>query len=166
MKSTTLSKIVLCMLFVVPVAFSQGRKGPDGGPSRGRTLEQLNLSDSQKKDVEKLNTDFAKQRVEQQAKIKLAAIDLHSLMKVDSPDKAAIEKKIGEISDLQAQNRILGVEHWFSVNKLLSPDQQKSWKHMLDRPLRERILAKMRQMGERILGRSHERPMPPENPER
>jgi Spy/CpxP family protein refolding chaperone len=163
MKTNLLLNTVLCSLILFTFAISQDRERPKDGPKDGRMMGQLNLSDSQKKDVEKLNSDFAKQRVEQQAKIKIASIDLHSLMKSESPDKGAIEKKIGEISDLKAQNRILGVDHWFSVNRLLNPDQQKVWKHMLDRPLRERFAARMRQMRDRTMGRSHKRPMPPES---
>ena len=165
MKINGLLTAVLCSLILFTFAISQERERPKVGPKDGRMMEQLNLSDTQKKDIEKLNSDYAKQRVEQQAKIKIAAIDLHSLMKAESPDKGAIEKKIGEISDLQAQNRILGVDHWFSVNKLLNADQQKIWKHMLDRPLRERFAERMRQMGDRIVGRSRQRPMPPEGHE-
>ena len=168
MKSRTLFKAILYSLFAFTLAFSQGMERPNAGPPHGRVLEKLNLSDTQKKDVENLNTDFAKQKVEQQAKIKIAAIELHSLMKADSPDKGAIEKKINEVSDLQAQNRMLGVDHWFSVNKLLNPDQQKIWKSVLDRPLRNRFAARMERMGQMRNGmmmRSHQRPLPPENPQ-
>ena len=168
MKSKTLFNAVVCSLFAFTLAFSQGMESPKAGPPHGKVLEKLKLSDTQKKDIEKLNTGFAKQKVEQQAKIKIAAIDLHSLMKADSPDKGAIEKKINEISDLQAQNRILGVEHWFSVNKLLTPDQQKIWKNVLDRPLRARFAARMERMGRMRNGmmmHSGQRPMPPENPQ-
>jgi Spy/CpxP family protein refolding chaperone len=168
MKPRMLFKAVLCSLFVFTLSFGQGMQRPNAGPPHERMLEKLNLSDTQKKDVEKLNTDFAKQKVEQRAKIKIAAIELHSLMKADSPDKGAIEKKINEISDLQAQNRMLGVNHWFSVNKLLTPDQQKIWKSVLDRPLRDRFAARMERMGQMRNGmmmRSHQRPMPPENPQ-
>jgi Spy/CpxP family protein refolding chaperone len=165
MKSITLFNAVLCSLIVFTLAYSQGRERPDVGPPNGRLHEKLNLSDTQKKDFEKLNSEFAKQKVEQQAKIKIAAIELHTLMKADSPDRGAIEKKINEISDLQAQNRMLGVDHWFSVNKLLNPDQQKIWKGMLDRPLRARFAARMERMRDRMMRRSHQETMPPENQE-
>jgi Spy/CpxP family protein refolding chaperone len=128
-------------------------------------LEKLNLTDAQKKDFQNLNTDFAKQRVEQQSKIKLAAIDLRSLMKADTPDKAAIEKKINEISDLQAQNRLLRVDHWFAVNKILNPDQQKLWKEMLDRPFRAGFRGgRMGQMHAGRVMRPYGRMMPQGNP--
>lgn len=136
MKTTRLLNALMCSLFLFTFAFGQRMERPNAGPWNGRLLEKLNLTDAQKQDFQKLNTDFAKQRVEQQSKIKLAAIDLRSLMKADSPDKAAIEKQIRAISDLQAGNRMLRVDHWFAVNKILNPDQQKIWKELLDHPLR------------------------------
>jgi Spy/CpxP family protein refolding chaperone len=163
MKSKTLFNAVLCSLIVFTLANSQGRERANVGPTHERMLEKLNLSDTQKRDVEKLNVEFAKQRVEQQAKIKIAAIELHTLMKSDSPDRGAIEKKINEMSNLQAQNRMLAVDHWFSINKLLSPDQQKVWRGMLDRPLRARFAARMERMRDRMMRRSHQETMPPEN---
>lgn len=168
MKSKPLFHAILCSLFAFTFAFGQGPERPHAGPPHTRVLEKLNLSDAQKKDIEKLNTDFAKQLVDQQAKVKIAAIELHSLMKADSPDKGAIEKKINQISDLQAQNRMLGVDHWFSVNKLLNPDQQKIWKSVLDRPLRARFAERMERKGEMRRGmmmRSRQQPTPPDNPQ-
>jgi Spy/CpxP family protein refolding chaperone len=165
MKSKALFKAILCSFFVFTIVCSQGSERPHAGPPNGRLIEKLNLTDTQKKDFERLNTDFAKQRVEQQAKIKIAALDLRALMKAESPDKSSIEKKINEIGNLQAQNRMLGVDHWFSVNKMLNPDQQKIWKSALERPLRTRFAARMRQMHDRMMMRSHQRPMPPEGSE-
>jgi Spy/CpxP family protein refolding chaperone len=165
MKFKTLFKAALCSLFALTLVYGQGRERPNVGSPNERLLEKLNLSDVQKKDFEKLKSEFAKQRVEQQAKIKIAAIELHTLMKADSPDRDAIEKKINEISNLQAQNRMVGVDHWFSVNKLLSPDQQKVWRGMLDRPLRARFAARIERMRDRMMRRSHQETMPPENQE-
>ncbi len=165
MKTIPLFRAILSSLLVFTLAFSQGPERSHADRPNGRLVEKLNLTDTQKTDFEKLNADFAKQRVEQQAKIKIAAIDLHALMKADSPDRSAIEKKVKEISDLQAHNRMFGVDHWFSVNTILNPDQQKIWKSVLDRPLRGRFAARMGQLHDRMLMRPHQRQMPPEGPQ-
>ncbi len=136
----------LCSVFVLTSAFSQNTQRPNLGPRHARIVENLKLSDSQKKDFETVNSDFAKKRVEQQAKVKVAGIELHSLLQSDNPDRSAIEKKINEISDLQAQNRMLRVDHWFAVNKILTPDQQKIWKEVLERPMRGRCAGRMGRM--------------------
>ena len=135
MKYSRYLAAALCSLFALTTAYSQNPQRTNFGPRHARMVESLKLSDSQKKDFENLNTDFAKQRVEQQAKIKVAGIELHSLLQADAPDRSAIQKKVGEISDLQAQNRMLRVDHWFAINKILTPDQQKIWKDVLERPM-------------------------------
>jgi Spy/CpxP family protein refolding chaperone len=160
MKSRLLLELVICSLIVFALGLGQGRERPNPMPNRQGVMETLNLTDSQKKDVEKLNTDFAKQRVNQQAKIKTAQIELRSLLNSDTPNKDAIEKKIGEIADLRAQNRVLGVEHWFAVNKLLTPDQQKIWKGMLERTPRQRMAGRLGQMRDRIMRFFHRGPSP------
>ncbi len=136
----------LCSMFVLTTAYSQNTQNRNFGPRHPRIEERLKLSDSQKADFEKLNADYAKKRVEQQAKIKVAGIDLHSLLQADTPDRSALEKKVNEIGDLQAQNRMLRIDHWFAVNKILTPDQQKIWKETLEQPMRERFAGRMGRM--------------------
>jgi len=162
MKATPLFTLTVCSLFVFALGMGQQKERPNPMPHRQGNMEKLNLTDSQKKDVEKLNTDFAKKRVDQQAKVKTARIDLQALLKSDAPDKAAIEKKVEEISGLQAQNRVLGIEHWFAVNKLLTPDQQKVWKGMLDRTPRERMAMRFGRMRDRVMRFFHREPAPPQ----
>ncbi len=166
MKLTTVFSFIFSAIFLFGIAVGQETRKPEPMPFGRGVMQKLNLTDSQKKDVEKLNSDFAKQRVDQQAKIKTATIDLHQLMKADQPDKAAIEKKIAEISDLQAKNRMLSVDHWFAVNKLLTPDQQKIWKETLNNPPRGRFAMRMGQMRDRVTRFFRGRTGPPEGAER
>lgn len=154
MRTATMFKSLVCSLLVMTFAYSQRMERPNSGPWNGRIIQKLKLTDTQKKDFTNLNTDFAKQRVEQQSKIKIATIDLQSLLKADTPDKSAIEKKINEIGGLQAQNRLLRVDHWFAVNKILNPDQQKVWKSMLERPMRGQSSKRMGRMWNRMSGQT------------
>jgi Spy/CpxP family protein refolding chaperone len=164
MKLATFVKAVLGSLLVATLAFGQGMERPGAAMRHGKMLEKLNLSDSQKKDVDKINTDFAKQRVDQQARIKTEAIDLRALLRADTPERTAIEKKINEISDLQAKNRMLRVDHWFAVNKVLNPDQQKIWKTMLNRPMTERFGRRMGNSRGRMMMREKRPSMQPDGP--
>jgi Spy/CpxP family protein refolding chaperone len=106
-------------------------QGHDEAAVLPRILGKLKLTDAQKKDVDKILFDAAKQTIAQHAKVATARLELRQLFKVDSPDKNAIEKKINEIADLSSQIHINRVDGWFAVNKLLTPDQQKIWKHAL-----------------------------------
>ena len=107
-------------------------------------LGRLKLTDQQKKQIEQMRFDMQKQVVGVRAKMQTARIDLRQLLAADSPDKAAIEAKMGEISQSALQVHSIRLNQWFEVNKLLNPDQQKLWKGVLKHPLRDRVRAWMR----------------------
>ena len=116
----------------------QGRGGcvckEDGDrmPMRGRMMEALNLTDQQKGQMEKLRTDLEKKQVTVQGKIAVLRVELKELFQAENPERGAIEKKMKEVSDLQHQLKINGLDHLFAVKAILTPDQQKVWKkHML-----------------------------------
>jgi Spy/CpxP family protein refolding chaperone len=110
------------------VVFSQ----PDDVIRIQRFMGKLNLTEEQKKDIEKVHFDVAKQTVAQKAKLETARIEFQQLLKDDNPDKSTIEKKISEMADLGVQLRMIKVGMWFSVNKLLTQEQQKTWKKVLE----------------------------------
>jgi Spy/CpxP family protein refolding chaperone len=96
-----------------------------------RYMGKLKLSDQQTKDVQQIGFALAKQAIAQRAKIATARVELMQLFKADAPDQSAIEKKIGEISALSVELKTMKVRSWFDVNKLLTPEQQKTWKKAL-----------------------------------
>jgi len=127
MKQITLFGCLVLLAF--SVSLSQDRVPPsDRGDARGRVLRELKLSDDQQRSIESLRFEMRKKAVEQQARLKTARLELAELFRAEQPNQPAIQKKIGEISQLQSQQRLLLVDHWFAVNKLLTPDQQKIWK--------------------------------------
>jgi hypothetical protein len=77
-------------------------QGHDGAAMLPSMLGKLKLTDVQKKDVEKIVFDAAKETIAQKAKVATAHLELRQLLKADSPDKNTIEKKINEIADLSA----------------------------------------------------------------
>jgi len=124
-KHAVLIAIVL-LAFNAPM-FSQ----PEDGKEFHKIMAKLNLTNEQKKDVEKIAVDMAKQLVDQRANLATARIDLRQLFKADNPDKAAIEKKINEMADIGVQLQMVKINSWFAMNKLLTPDQQIPWKKAL-----------------------------------
>jgi Spy/CpxP family protein refolding chaperone len=89
-----------------------------------------------------------KQTIAQKAKLATARVELQQILKSDAPDKSVIEKKINEIADLGAQKHMIKINSWFAINKLLTPEQQKTWKKVLEKGpalLRHKM---MRRMGE------------------
>ena len=119
-----------CLIFLaLSVSLSQDRMTPpDRGNARARVLRELKLSDDQQKSIENLRFEMRKKAVDQQAQLKTARLELAELFRADQPNQSAIQKKAGDISQLQSQQRQLLIDHWLAVNKLLTPDQQKIWK--------------------------------------
>lgn len=78
-----------------------------------------------------------------------ARVELRQLLKADAPDKSAIEKKMSDIADLTVQLHMIKINSWFAVNKLLTPDQQKTWKKVLENAPAMRRHRMMNRMGGR-----------------
>jgi len=68
-------------------------------------------------------------------------------MSAEKLDRAAIENKTKEISDLQYQMKLTRIDHMFGLLKILTPEQQQEWKEHMGRPrphMRERMRHYMR----------------------
>jgi Spy/CpxP family protein refolding chaperone len=127
MKKITLFGCLL--LLALSISLAQDRMNqPNRTTMRARLLRELKLTDDQKKSIENLRFEMRKKAVDHQAQLKTARLELAELFRADQPNQSAIQKKVGELSQLQSQQRLLLVDHWFGVNKLLTPDQQKIWK--------------------------------------
>lgn len=134
MKTRTAVIISTISILIFSLAWTQPIGGMrEGMPMRPlmKLMEELKLTDGQKKEVQKLHFDLQKQMITQRSKIGGARVDLQQLLKADNPDRAAIEKKITEISQLAGQTGTMLLGQWFAVNKLLTAEQQKTWKKAL-----------------------------------
>ena len=156
---------VLFMAAMTTIAFAQPEpgmgmgKGPGPGdgarPMRGRQelMAKLKLTDDQQAQMEKMRFDVQKKQTALQAKIRIARLEMQELFGAANPDKAAIEKKMKEVSELQYQEKLNGLDHLFSVKAILNPEQQKIWKDHIKQAgpeMRERVM-------ERMMGRGTER---------
>jgi Spy/CpxP family protein refolding chaperone len=96
---------------------------------RAKNLKsELSLTAAQETDLQKLRIDLEKKQTQVQSKIRTERLDLKSLFLADNPDRAAIEKGLKTISDLQFQLKVNGLDHWYAVKSILTPEQQKTWK--------------------------------------
>jgi Spy/CpxP family protein refolding chaperone len=110
---------------------------PGRGPDH-QFMKELQLTDQQKKEIGALRADMEKAMVKIHADIQSARIDLRELLMAEKPDRSAIEKKIKEISTFQNDGKMALVNHLFSVNAKLTPDQQKKFReHMAMRLMEE-----------------------------
>jgi Spy/CpxP family protein refolding chaperone len=127
------SLAVVFLLITSIVAFAQ----PPGGSRmrerfmehRERLKEDLHLTDQQETQVKKLHLELERKQAQLQSKVRLARLDMKEIYLSDKIDRAAIEKAIKQVSDLQHQLKMNFVDFWFSVNGILTPEQQRVWKN-------------------------------------
>jgi len=133
MKYTIVAMVVLLMMAIHVEAPAQPPGDGKGRMERFREarqglVEQLNLTDTQAGQFKKLRLDHERKMLQNRNKLSEARLDLKALYMADKPDRGAIEKGLRTISDIQHQQKLAMVEHWFAVNAILSPEQQKLWK--------------------------------------
>jgi Spy/CpxP family protein refolding chaperone len=145
---TRLMTIVLGLFVIVGSALAQTDQ-PQTRPMQkwrnSRDLGALKLTDQQKKDIQKIKFDLMQKQIDLRAKVAHACLDYQQLVSADSPDESAIAAKINDIAQLRVQLKKNMLDGWFAINKILTPDQQKIWKKVLQHPRRARgMMLRMR----------------------
>ncbi len=134
---------LLCVAFTLSAQPGPGMQMP----MHQKFMDELKLTDQQKKDIDKIHSDAKKEQIDRFSEIAKARVELQDLLKADNPNQSAIEKKSNEIGTLQNQARSKRISVWFSINKLLTPDQQKIWKQTLERHAQMGMAGRMGRMG-------------------
>lgn len=158
--------IITALVMVSTQLYSQ----PAKGKGFDKIIEKMKLTEEQKKDVDKIRLDMEKQEIAQKAKIETAQVDLRQLFKADNPEKSAIEKKLNEIAGFEAQMHMIKIDSWFIINKLLTSEQQKTWKKALEAgPTMRQKMMKHQMMKDCGMGKGQmpprpDAPQPPDAP--
>ncbi|MFZ4619987.1 MAG: Spy/CpxP family protein refolding chaperone [Bacteroidota bacterium] len=120
------SRIFTALLFVLSLTILSAQ------PAHERKMpNDLNLSDIQKEQFEKIEFDTQKKQIDLGAKLATLKLEMNRLMSADQMDKSAIEKKMNEIATQSIALRMNHLNAWSEKNKLLNADQQKIWKKKL-----------------------------------
>lgn len=135
------------------------------GPRAGRHLslgriardpalrERLGITDEQAAKIEAAQSQFAKQQIQRQAELRIKRMELAELLRAENPDRAAIEKKLRELNDLELQAKMAGLDHGMAMRNLLTPEQREQLKQLA----RERV-------AQRFQGRRGLSPRPQRGP--
>lgn len=129
---STLMALLLFISFVGLAQPSERARPMEHMREKGKNLKaDLNLTAAQEKDLQRLRIDLEKKQTQVHSKLRLERLDLKGLMLADNPERAAIEKGMRSVSDLQFQLKVNMLDHWYAVKSILTPEQQKIWKEKI-----------------------------------
>jgi Spy/CpxP family protein refolding chaperone len=111
-----------------------GRGGPTGLNhiiNNPDLREKIGVTPEQATKIRQQETDFQKAGVMNRAKLEVAHMELNQLMSADKPDRAAIDKKLADISVAQLGQEQTRVHHQLDMKTALTPDQQAKLKALM-----------------------------------
>ena len=152
-----LAALSVCMLFVTAASFCEMEPGRGNGPRRDNPrhegmmgqkpdisdreqggegmmglmlpLKELNLSEDQKKTIEKLTLEHKRFRVKKEADIKLARIDLAEVLR-KGEDFQAERAKVREISNMQMELKMNVIDVREQIFNVLTKEQKEKLAQM------------------------------------
>jgi Spy/CpxP family protein refolding chaperone len=102
-----------------------------GGLSPLAMKEQLGLSDEQVNQLRPLEMDYRKTMIQNGADLRVAMVDMGTLLDAKQTDRAAIVSKVDEIGLLQKKMMMYRVEVLLKVKEVLSPAQYEQFRARL-----------------------------------
>lgn len=103
------------------MAMQGGQKGGDYRGGHG----MLEVSDEQRAELDRIKADYAKKQAPLKARFKALKVELMAMALADTPDNAAIDKKIDEMLELKRQILRNKVDKVSAKRKVLD-DQQRA----------------------------------------
>jgi Spy/CpxP family protein refolding chaperone len=143
-KEVTMKKLLILMFMTVIIAalavpgYSDGKckhkdseKHHHGMDGTCPQTAKLNLTDSQKAEIEKLHKVCLENKKETQAKLTKLHHEIHKLMAAEKPDKKSIYRKIEKSGKLGIEMKKMCIGQKLKIRALLTPEQLKKWKEMM-----------------------------------
>jgi len=109
----------------------ENMEGHHGGMSPLSMKEELGLSDEQVAQMRPLEMDYRKAMIQNGADLRVAMVDLGSLLDAKNPDRASIDAKVDEIGTLQKKMMRFRVDVLLQVKEILTSDQYAKFRHKL-----------------------------------
>jgi Spy/CpxP family protein refolding chaperone len=92
--------------------------------------EKLGITAEQAAKIRLATTDFRKAQIRGRADLEVKRLELGELLRADNPDRAAINKKLEEISAAQLAQRKSGVDYFLKMHDTLTSEQRQKLQHM------------------------------------
>ena len=91
----------------------------------------LGLTDEQVKALEPVDSEYRKMMIKNGADLRVAMIDLGTLLDQQEADRAAVSQKVDEIGGLQKHLMMFRVDTLFKLKDILTPDQYQQFRAQL-----------------------------------
>jgi Spy/CpxP family protein refolding chaperone len=109
--------------------------------------DELGLKEDQVKAIEPLETDYRKTAIKSGADIRIAMIDLGSLLDQKSPNRSAISAKVDEINGLQKQMMMYRIDTLLKLKEILTPEQYAQFRSQIKSQMERGMGRRMHGMG-------------------
>ena len=109
-----------------PPFWMEAADGEDMGPmfDDPQLQEQLGLTKEQLEKLRGIGRDTMKKSIQNRAALRVKQMELNELLEADTPDRTAVEKKVREMSDLQAAMLRSRVDTRLAFAGTLTPEQR------------------------------------------
>ena len=126
----------MIFLLLVPAAYAQKQKG-----QREKAKTELGLTQEQKEKMRSARLEFQKEKIRLKADLKIAELELRSLMADEKADKATIFRKIDEIGTLKTKLAKSQVDQKMTLRDILTKEQRDKLKEIrFKKAARKRLL--------------------------
>jgi Spy/CpxP family protein refolding chaperone len=133
-----------------------GQMGPMGQmrPMKPRRdiKAELGLTDVQRADIRKARENARRERLRKSTDLKIANLDLKSLLRAEKVDEKAIATKLAEAQAAQGALLKLRVDTALAMKRILTPEQQKKLEEIRGENGRNRMGRRMMRRGMRMHG--------------
>ena len=93
----------------------------------------MGITDSQAQQLNGINANFKRTKIQTEADVKLANLDLHELLKNEQADMSAIESKLKQVHMLKADLYMASIKAKREAKAVLTDEQRKRMKAVHDR---------------------------------
>ncbi|MGC2422318.1 MAG: Spy/CpxP family protein refolding chaperone [Candidatus Acidiferrales bacterium] len=93
--------------------------------------EKLGITDEQAAKIRQQSSAFRISEIRSRADLQVKRIELRDLLTADTPDRAAIDSKLEEISAVRLASAKARVDYFLSMKDALTPDQRQKLKDMM-----------------------------------
>ena len=135
-----------------------GQMGPLGqmGPMKQRRdiKAELGLTDVQQADIRKARETAQRDRLRKSTDLKIANLDLKSLLRAEKVDEKAVAAKLAEAQAAQGALLKLRVDQALAMKRILTPEQQKKFAEIRGEQGRARMGQRMKMRGMMMHGQN------------